>query len=1697
MNVWNRLGDLAEGTKDWIGDVALGAVSLTGAKFAWDMTQSLWNDNEEYNGFAQSLKTAGMETAKAVGRPLGGAIMAVENINRNIIREPLSAAMLYLNNTDKGWEQAWKSRNRISFGQSVIGGYIGAVNSDFDIYDKQDRKAAFENSIYGRVASGLVDTTAQIFGDVSIVGGKAIMAYKAADKIPDAMKAIEYARDGISGTSKKETVLINKYSILADDFAKNDGNWARGHKWVRDSADPATVSYVLGSTKSKEEALNAMLALMGDGKAAKTLSDLSRPDLAVPLKLANGDISKVDSAILESNTWEGQIARREARSAIKELDTFGKEKKFTDDIYQDSLFKVDSDPDELKEVADYLNAWAKHDAIAGRLLNGAKGTDDLALAAAAPLTEGFGRGTRRAAEIATARNVPFQKLTPGSPKIEAYQPTKFHKLYYKASWNQRQRGSGQLNLNELDSIEEIKAGVERLIQVSKPLAGKVKVAGRSISIPTAARPAVAMVRRVLPGEGGFTAEEGATFMEKYAGAQTTEQRQAVLHELETRGYQVLAAKHGLSPEDAVVLANTHIKKRAGYLKDQREQGFMIDSFDPETILDVPQFESQFANIVPMADFDMIDNVLNRSSSSLLAAYGGTLDLLSTTSDLWKAGVLLRIGYPIRNGVDSQLRIWATVGALTSLRHTAGGIRRLTQNTRTKGQRLVDKVDSIGKADYIAIKKDLQTQGATKAKLEKEISQLNKDAAKNPDDIDLANELVFKQQSLEEVTEAYNLNSATMAKREAAQKGTDKKTLGQDDIVLKSSFEGMDGDHIAHGAFGGATGPMYMSFNSVSKTNKNILDSSAKLFDSSYSSKIGTVKPGDDNYYTAWADALNKVFANAKVARRLMDGEDPEKIVQDIWQNDSAYRKGFALKTQQDVREHVYRSKQFVEDYAPEGTGIREAVLSSTTKVKKIPKGIRFEYLNADNSLETKLLLRNEYGINKQQANQALNAHTIIAKDKNNNYIGHISWNKDTGKIQLVNVSEDMQRKGIGTKLFDEASNAKGNIVKPVQEDIVENLSPEGMAWQKAITSGNRVNKVTEKFLREAVTDPEKLPVVHGNLLVEGIENVSGRVSQRAISSVFKFLATLPEDAWARHPLFNRIYQESIQKRFAQAEFMKGQRFTQNEFQEIQYALEKAARNDALRFVKKTLYNVERRSNAAHMLRFISPFFSAQENSVKTWLRIASEKPVIFSRANIIYNAPERMGLVTDENGDPIAPNERPLNGNDSLWLPVPKQLKNLPWIGKGMESLTQVSISKRSLDVVFQGNPFEVSIGPITGIPLAQVLKLKPELGKSLEWAMPYGPNSEVKSVLPTWLRGVVERNSGLNDDSYARAYQLIWLTEQHKARDEGRRYLTEKEVRKLTDNFYNLKLVSSLVLPFSPQFQSPYRYYMDRWSEYSQRYGLEADSRFLDDYPDFFEFATKLSKNPSNVDASYENIALAKKNKGLIDKVYGDNPALVGLITESGPDAKYSATASWWQKQTNVSSGSPDKFRSSISPAEAQRENEARKGWAIYRKGMAIIDENLIKRGLTSINQSGAEDLLEAKNAMIRSLSSEVNPVTNKRTATVSAWYTDYRDMDGTKAARTVEGLKKIISDDDFMADKADDPTWKSIGIYVKVREDMAKMLVGRPSKSIDSEENKDLRMIMDYYINQLKAGDLEFAQIFDRFLSQDSVYDLNVGRY
>jgi hypothetical protein len=733
---------------------------------------------------------------------------------------------------------------------------------------------------------------------------------------------------------------------------------------------------------------------------------------------------------------------------------------------------------------------------------------------------------------------------------------------------------------------------------------------------------------------------------------------------------------------------------------------------------------------------------------------------------------------------------------------------------------------------------------------------------------------------------------------------------------------------------------------------------------------GVVRPGDINYYQEWTNAINETFANAAVPRGLMAGKSVDEVAKELADNkELRARLGVARS---ESLEYVVTAQKFLDNYIPDGYGIREKIMSA------LP--------------------------------------------------------------------------------------------------------------------GEEAGKITEEYLRNAVRDPNALPIVHGHLLDANMNLRPRAISKRVTSSLFKYLAQIPEDNWARHPLFIELYERSIQKRFETAEFLKGGTFTREEFADLQYKLTSAARADALKGVKDVLYNVERRSNAAHMLRFVSPFFSAQENAIKTWFRIGTDNPAILNRANIVWNAPERSGLITDENGDPVPPGQM-LNSNDTMWLPIPKGLKKLPVIGEGLSSLDQIGISKRSLDVIFQGNPFGVSVGPFAAIPIANVLKLKPELSEVVSFAFPYGPSASLDQFLPTWMRNSLKAVQGLNNDDYAKTYQLIWLTEQQKAQEARTPYLSDAEIKKKTDAFYKMRVAANLILPFAPQFQSPYRLYMDKWREYSREFGLGADAKFLEDFPEYFEFATSLSKNPTGSQATMDDVQNAKRYTDLIAEISGDNMNLVGLVTKGSGAAKYNPTAYWWQSETTISPGTPERFRGKQDPKEAQFQNQTREGWAKWRRAMAVIDAHLQNRGLTSVNQNGAEDLLAAKQAVVQMLASDMDPVTGEPTGTASAWYQDYKDVDGTKTSRTVAGFRKIISNDTFMADNGDDPTWKSVAVYMKIRDNIATTLSGRPSKNIDAKENADIRVLLDYYVNQLKAGDLEFANIYDRFLSQDIIYDKYLG--
>jgi hypothetical protein len=304
--------------------------------------------------------------------------------------------------------------------------------------------------------------------------------------------------------------------------------------------------------------------------------------------------------------------------------------------------------------------------------------------------------------------------------------------------------------------------------------------------------------------------------------------------------------------------------------------------------------------------------------------------------------------------------------------------------------------------------------------------------------------------------------------------------------------------------------------------------------------------------------------------------------------------------------------------------------------------------------------------------------------------------------------------------------------------------------------------------------------------------------------------------------------------------------------------------------------------------------------------------------------------------------------------------------------------------------------------------------------------------------------------------------------------------------------------MPFAPRFETPYKFYLDKSREYDRVYGVNSGAKFLEDFPEYFEFSGSLSRNPTGVQSSIAATKNIKKYGDLIGEVVKIDPKLVGLIVNDPSGYEFSQSAYDYLYKKRVSADAPDRFLSSQSPAESQRKTDAEKGWVKYNKLMDMIDEELANRQLTSIQQNGAEDLAIIKDAYINKLAvqtdAEGKPIFDKKTGEYvrTAWYDDYLDDDGSKTNRVIAGLGKILSDPEFVKNNKNNTTWKSINKYLEVRKSIAQELLSRDVKSLNAKANIDLKIIFDAIVNKLKQDDkLGFTYVYDRFLSQDLTVD------
>jgi len=1540
VSIWNRIGDVASTVAKsaetgavnlfhFGEDVAKAAVAP--AKMAWDIGTAPWNNADEYNGFIQPFKTAVLKDGPNLVKPLadaGGAIMKVPGvqpalqrinyINQNYIREPIAAINLVQGDVQGGkadffdpneWKKAFKGAQDISVGQAVAYRFRSIYDPKFNIYDPRERDQAFKQSAWGKATTGAIDTIAQIAGDVSLPIGKAVKVLKASELVTGALKNSDVVAKAAEDITKAQYGVDNRFTKVLNDFTKNDSVYALNHPMIKASDQPALLAHLLGQSKDVDTTGLILRSALGDPHAMDELAVL-RADMKDALATARGDLSAVDEYKL--------FAAPDGTGMIPFLN---------------------NNPAVVADAQKNYAALAAADETFAKMMGLGAGGGSLTRT-----TGKLGQGVEDF--IAHARSMKFYDKTVGSPDIEVFQPTPFHRLYQKISWLENERPAGLVDFNDPDSYKEVVATLDRLR-------------------PTSAIPGTPSVLKRM---GVITDEQANELLDNYMKAATPEARHTAALNIESTGLRALAAKHGIDADGADQIYNTYQGSRMSGLQSIKDKGFMVDL--DGSIIKVPQLESQSADYLPMMDFELMNRLLkeNASTINLIKFTNPVLHYTDVLQDAFKAGALLRLGYTMRNGLDSQLRIASSVGAMTTLRHLGPGLKNIINNVDRVPARMIDRYLPVHGG--MTIKQVQQSATGVMRELKKLNSQIAEGEASlslHPEDLDLAGEVNTLKLIREEKQAVYQNHTEII--NSVGDQGP-KARIGTGTYKITTS----DGTvYEVPDAFGGPLGDMFRRIASSGNSFQRMAESNSEMYTRKLQSKgFGQVQPTDPGYFEQWAQTLRQQFGNSAVVKKLVAGETPEDITR--WLVASPEGRDLRRRLEipsSDAAEHVVKIKGFLDKYLPAESGLR-------------------------------------------------------------------------GKLRDVTASD----------------------------------------------------------LRSAFPDPTTLPVIHGHVLEEALSNTSVKTVRKLINGAFHLLGTLPEDTWARNPLYVQLYRQDMTRRLNILSDLKDG-IVSGADQEAAMA---AAHKSALRDMKGILFNIERRTNLAAAMKYISPFFSAQENAYKTWLKMAVANPAIVNRGYNVWQSPNRSGLVKDQNGNDIP--EGQTTGNDVIWMSVPKGLRGIPGLG----SLTQFGIPKQGLDVLFQGgmdtlynqgNPNVFSdtfpVGPYVAVPIGEIVKKKPSLEDALKWAIPYGaPKNIISGFLPAWVNKAQIAHSQLDDAQFARTYDLIFATEQTRAKRNGEPPVSADKIMRMTQDYWKMRIAANLIMPFAPRFDTPYKFYLDKSREYKRLYGMQADAKFLNDYPDFFAFTASTSKNPAKVDYTTTAVKNIEKYPELVTALNGIEPKLIGTIVNEKDGYKFSQAAYQYLYSKNISPNSKEKFLSAQDPIVAQKANEAEKGWIIYGQFRDAINEELANRGLSSVQQKGAEDLAAIKAAVIQKLSiaTDANgkPITNEKTGTFqqTPWYDDYTDSDGSKTNRVVSGLNTILNDKKFMEDHKDSSTWKSVGVYFDFRKAVADELMKRTAKSIDAKSNIDLRAIYDAMVNKLRTDDpLGFAPLYDRFLSQDLVVD------
>ena len=679
-------------------------------------------------------------------------------------------------------------------------------------------------------------------------------------------------------------------------------------------------------------------------------------------------------------------------------------------------------------------------------------------------------------------------------------------------------------------------------------------------------------------------------------------------------------------------------------------------------------------------------------------------------------------------------------------------------------------------------------------------------------------------------------------------------------------------------------------------------------------------------------------------------------------------------------------------------------------------------------------------------------------------------------------------------LLEKVNMTRGAVKAYIPDSETAMMLSSGNDMDRPLTGGQIQQFLMERF----ASQPEKLTPLNGLLVVTSKEyKDQERIIDTINRRVMRFLGSLPEDVFARHPLASAMYDKQLELNVKAIARVKGSdRLTVDELNRAVTHARETSRQE----VEKTLFTIVRRSGASssRVVKLMFPFFAAYENTIRRWGGMAAEDPMLLATAGRTVAQVIHGQTIVDQDGNRITDPTKLQGGSQAnLVVRVPQGfIDSLPksWRPIVQDSFKNINIPLNSLDVITQGQAGNPGFGPFAVLPAYLILKERPELEQALAPFFPAGmPQKASDLFLPSALRRLSTVWS--KDDLYVRTYNQMMRYEGYNY-SLGKRTTspTVEEITNRTNKFFFLRALTSISAPFAvaPEvdfYAQTYRQFQQQYADYrdpitNERVFGMADAKFLEMYPDFFEATISQSKNEGGIEPSVQTVRNLKKHANLMAMAQGQgDPELIGFLADDGDNTyTFSQAAYQWQYSHGATPGKGSTYRANRTATELTIEANVKRGWAQYQDLMGQISAYQKQNGITEDNDPNMKIIKEVKSLWLDQMKTDNLD-----------WYSAYASPDRAKYERRAVILDAAFKDKKWMAQNGNRAVVQQAIVYLDARKQLKAVLDARDaaggSGSMSAKSNSDVAQVHEMIIGQLTNGSPEFEQFINRYFANDSV--------